>query len=145
MSPGCGVLREGSSPGLGLLYFTASKQRIPQMSDFCVTRRNSGVHGLALSLIQVPPERPGVDRRQLPRPGPVLGAHAEPGAAAHLVEVVVQAAGALADYELLAHGLEVLPGQSPTVSHASSSKCRDPLSVTPPHRSGNGWCFESSA
>jgi hypothetical protein len=40
-----------------------------------------------------------------------------------LMEVVVQAAGLLADYELLAHGLQVLSGQPlPTVSHASSSR-----------------------
>ena len=56
-------------------------------------------------------------------PGPVLGTHAEPGAATDLMEVVVQAARASADYELLAHGLEVFSGQPPpTVSHTSSSR-----------------------
>src|SRR5215212_1806252 len=105
MSPGLGALREGSSNGLALLYDAGSGRRIPQMSDFCVIRDVFHVHDPALALIQVPPKRPGVGRRQLARPGPVLGAHAEPGAAADLMEVVVQAAGALADYELLAHGL----------------------------------------
>src|SRR5215210_4084391 len=109
----------------------------PQMSDFCVIRDVFHVHDPALALIQVPPKRPGVGRRQLARPGPVLGAHAEPGAAADLMEVVVQAAGALADYELLTHGLEVLSGQPPPpVSHASSSKSRDhpKRNPTPPQR-----------
>lgn len=76
-----------------------------------------------LFLIQVPPERPGVRRHQAPRPGPILGAHAKPGAATKLMEVVIEVATALADHELLAHGLEVLPAQlPPTVSHASSSR-----------------------
>ena len=39
------------------------------------------------------------------------------------MQVVVQAAGPLADYELLAHGLQVFSGQlPPTVTHASSSE-----------------------
>src|SRR5215210_427676 len=137
MSPGLGALREGSSPGLALLYDAGSGRRIPQMSDFCVIRDVFHVHDPALALIQVPPKRPGVGRRQLARPGPVLGAHAEPGAAADLMEVVVQAAGALADYELLTHGLEVLSGQPPPpVCHASSSKSRDhpKRNPTPPQR-----------
>src|SRR5215204_7090764 len=93
------------------------------MSDICEIRKIRGVHSLTLSLIQVPPKRPGVSRRQLPGPGPVLGAHAEPGAAADLMEVIIQAARLLADYELLAHSLQVLPFQPPpTVSHASSSR-----------------------
>src|ERR671914_822362 len=90
---------------------------------FCEIRKVCGVYGRTLSLIQVPPKRPGVNRRQLPRPGPLFGAHAKPCAAADLMEVVVQTAGPLADYELLAHGLQVLSGQlPPTVSHASSSR-----------------------
>ena len=76
----------------------------------------------ALALVQEPPKRPGVRRREAPRPGPILDADAKPDAAAQLVEVVVQAAFALADHELLAHGLEVFSGQPPTVSHASSSR-----------------------
>src|SRR5215211_212661 len=107
----------------GCCRWPGSRRRIPQMSDICEIRKVRGVHGRTLSLIQIPPKRPCVSRRQLPRPGPVLGAHAEPGAAADLVEVVVQAAGLLADYELLAHGLQVLSDQPPpTVSHASSSR-----------------------
>ena len=110
---------------LAVLYDAGGTRRIPQMSDFFGIRRDFGVYvpDGTLSLIQVPPKRPGVSRRQLSRPGPVLGTHAEPGAATDLMEVVVQAARALADYELLAHGLEVLSGQPPpTVSHASSSR-----------------------
>src|SRR5215211_1229973 len=133
------VLREGTSPGPALLYVTRSRWRIPQMSDICEIRKIRGVHGVTLSLIQVPPKRPGVGRRQLPGPGPVLGAHAEPGAAADLMEVIVQAAGLVADDELLAHCLQVLPLQPPpTVSHASSSrrKSRDHLKPNriPPQR-----------
>src|SRR5918997_4007324 len=106
----------GASPGLALLYDAGGGWRIPQMSDFCHPSR-------LLFLIQVPPKRPGVGRRQLPGPGPVLGAHAEPGAAADLMEVIVQATRALADDELLAHSLQILPFQPPpTVSHASSSR-----------------------
>src|SRR5919112_2432507 len=127
----------GSSPGLALLYDTRSRRRIPQMSDFSAIRKDRGAHGSTLSLIQVPPKRPGVGRRQLPRPGPVLGAHTKSGAAADLMEVVVQAARLLSDHELLANGLEVLSGQPPpTVSHASSSKGRDrsKRNPTPPQR-----------
>jgi hypothetical protein len=110
----------GSSPGLALPYDARSRRRIPQMSDFFEPEE---ARRSRLSLIQVPPKGPGVSRRQLPGPGPVLGANAEPGAAADLMEVLVQTAGVLADYELLAHGLEVLSGQPPsTVSHAYSSR-----------------------
>jgi hypothetical protein len=117
------VLREGASPGLNLLYDTGSRWRIPQMSDICEIREVRGVHGRLLSLIQKPPERPCVSRRQLPRPGPIFRAHTKPGAAADLMEVVVQAAGPFADYELLTHGLQIFSGQPlPTVSHASSSR-----------------------
>ena len=77
---------------------------------------------MALALIQVPPKRPGVRRREPPRPSPILGANTQPEAAAQLMKVVVQAAGALADHKLLAHGLEIFSGQPPTVSHASSSR-----------------------
>lgn len=106
---------------LQLLYDDASALRIPQMSDFSTILREIGASS-ALALIQVPPERPGVRGREAPRPGPVFGAHAQPDAAAKLVEVVVKAAGALANHKFLAHGLEVFPGQLPTVSHASSSR-----------------------
>ena len=117
------VLREGASPGLTLLYDARSRWHIPQMSDICEIRKVRGVHGRPLSLIQKPPERPCVSRRQLPRPAPVFGTHTKPGAAADLMEVVVQAAGPPADYELLAPGLQIFSGQPPpTVSHASSSR-----------------------
>src|SRR3712207_8493498 len=67
------------------------------------------------TLLYKPAQGPGVDQGDLAGVRPVLQGYAEPGAASHLVEVVVEVVAAVAEGELLAQGFEVFPVESSPV------------------------------
>ena len=66
-------------------------------------------------MLYKPAQGPCVDQGYLAGVGPVLEGYAEPGAAADLVEVVVEVVAAVAEGELLTQGFEVFPVESSRV------------------------------